>query len=214
MKFEGKRALVLGVETAAGRALALALAEAGAAVAVVAAKDDPESAFSAKRVAGQIAKLGRPGPTQAIDAALATAVQVMVRQVAKGLGGLDLVVVCLDQPQAAATERLSEAEWAKLVGLNLSGLFFACRSAAREMARGGGGAILAVVPQTGEGAAYAALKVAALELVAGLARDLAGPAVCLNAMTFAGTELPAEGVPRALELLTGVNTGQVARLGD
>ncbi|MFQ6020148.1 MAG: hypothetical protein ACE5KW_05255, partial [Dehalococcoidia bacterium] len=75
VQLTGKRALVLGVESAGGRALALALAEAGADVAAAAARDDPESAFAAKRVSGQIAKLGRRGPAQAIaiDASLGTA---------------------------------------------------------------------------------------------------------------------------------------------
>jgi NAD(P)-dependent dehydrogenase (short-subunit alcohol dehydrogenase family) len=200
------------VETAAGRALALALAEAGADVAAVAARDDAESALAAKRVSGQVARLGRRSPAQAIDAALATAVQVMTRQVAKELGGLDILVACLDQPQASPSERLSEPEWARLVGLNLSALFFACRSAAREMARQGGGAILAVLPQAGQGAAYAALKAAALELVRGLAQEYGGQGVRLNALAFAGRDLPAEGQAMALELLRGQATGQVVHL--
>ena len=156
----GKRALVLGVESDAGRALAIALAEAGSSLAAVAAKDDPDSAFSAKRISSRIVKLGRQSQALAIDASIGTAVQVMTRQVAKELGGLDIAVACPDQRQTGPTERLSEAEWAKLVGVNLSSVFFACRSAAREMSRQSGGAIV-IVSSAGDGAAYNALKAAA-----------------------------------------------------
>ncbi len=208
-----KRALVLGVEAPAGRAMALALGQAGADVAAVAARDDAESALAAKRVSGQILRLGRHSPAQAIDAALASAIQMMTRQMAKELGGLDILVICVDQPQMGPSERLSEADWGKLVGLNLSALFFACRSAAREMARQGGGVILALVPQAGQGAAYAALKAASLELVGSLAQEFQGQGIRLNALAFPGPDLPSQGMAKALELLGQDTTGQVIHLG-
>lgn len=212
LNLSGKRALVLGVETAAGRALALALAEAGADVAAVAARDDAESAFAAKRLSAQIARKGRRSQAQAIDAALATAVQVMTRQVTKEFGGLDILVACPDYPQAGPTERLSEPEWAKLVGLNLSAVFFACRSAAREMARQGEGAIV-IVAAAGDGAAYNALKAAALELALGLAREYQGQGIRLNAIVYGGGGPPPELSEKALTLLAGEATGRIVRLG-
>jgi len=202
---------VLGVETAAGRALALALAEAGADVATVAGRDDAESAFAAKRLSAQIAKRGRRSQAQAIDATLATAVQVVTRQVTKEFGGLDILVACPDYPQAGPSGRLSDAQWAKLVGGNLSAIFFACRSAAREMARRGGGAIV-VVAAAGDGAAYNALKAAAVQLALGLAQEYQGQGIRLNAIVYAGGEPPGL-AEQALALLAGEATGQVLRLG-
>lgn len=212
LDLSGKRALVLGVETAAGRALALALAEAGADVAAVAARDDTESALAAKRLSAQIARLGRRSQAQAIDAALATAVQVTTRQVAKGFGGLDILVACPDYPQAGPTERLSEPEWARLVGLNLSALLFACRAAARELGRQGGGAVV-IVTAAGKGAAYGALKAAAVELAVGLAQEYQGQSIRLNAIVYEGGEPPPALSEKALMLLAGEATGQVIRLG-
>lgn len=86
----GKRVLLLGAETDLGAEIARALAEVGAALALVAASNDPQTAFAVQRLAR---KLGAP-VSQAIDATNEMAVRVMVRQVSKELGGLDGVVFC------------------------------------------------------------------------------------------------------------------------
>ncbi len=87
-----KRVLVLGAETELGRAVASALAEAGADVALVAATNDAQAAFAVQRLARRLSAVA-----QAIDATNEMAVRVMVRQVAKRLGGLDAVVFCADR---------------------------------------------------------------------------------------------------------------------
>lgn len=126
-ELRGKRALVLGVETPTGRALALALAEAGAEVAAVAATTDAEAAFAAQRLGRCLAERGRRPLAQAIDATNDMAVRVMSRQVVKALGGLDLLFF-----SAALGERTAAA------------FALACRYGAREMARSRGGAIVAL----------------------------------------------------------------------
>lgn len=114
------RALVLGAETAAGRAFAEALAAASARVAVVAATTDSTAALEAQRLGRRLSV-----PAQAIDATNEMAVRVMVRQVAKELGGLDLLAFCADLGAATG-----------------SALALAARFAAREMARSEGGTLL------------------------------------------------------------------------
>ena len=119
------RALVLGAETPAGRALAAALATAGARIALVASTGDAETAFAVQRLARRTGA----ALSQAIDATNEMAVRVMVRQVSKALGGLDAVIFCAD------------------LGAGTAGsLALACRFAAREMARAGGGAIVVALP--------------------------------------------------------------------
>ena len=86
----GKRILLLGAETELGAEIARALAEAGASLALIAASNDPQTAFAVQRLAR---KIGAP-VSQAIDATNEMAVRVMVRQVSKELGGLDAVVFC------------------------------------------------------------------------------------------------------------------------
>ena len=114
------RALVLGAETPAGRAIAAALAAAGAQLALVAATGDAETAFAVQRLARRLGAL-----SQAIDATNEMAVRVMTRQVAKALGGLNALFFCADLGAGTAAS-----------------LALACRFATREMARGGGGAIV------------------------------------------------------------------------
>ena len=120
------RALVLGAETPAGRAIATALAEAGAQLALVAAGADAGAAFEVQRLSRRLGAL-----SQAIDATNEMAVRVMVRQVTKALGGLDALFFCADLGAATA-----------------EALALACRFAAREMApdRGRGGVIVAALP--------------------------------------------------------------------
>lgn len=113
----GKRVLLLGAETVRGRECAAALAEAGASLALVSAAADAEAAFAAQRLAR---RLGAP-VNQAINAENESAVRVMVRQVAKALGGLD---ACVDATGNDEAGRFLEA--------------LGCR----EMARSGGGVFI------------------------------------------------------------------------
>ena len=92
------RALVLGAETPAGRALAAALAAAGARLALVAAGVDAGAAFEVQRLSRRLGAL-----SQAIDATNEMAVRVMTRQVAKALGGLDALFFCADLGKTTAT---------------------------------------------------------------------------------------------------------------
>lgn len=134
------RALVLGAETAAGRALATALAAADARVAIVAASADPEVAFAVQRLSRRIGAAS----SQAIDASNEMALRVMTRQVSKALGGLDLLVFCADLGEKTA-----------------DAMALASRFAAREMARAGGraplGGTIMVAPPPGGTADVAAL---------------------------------------------------------
>ena len=119
------RALVLGAGTPAGRALAAALAAAGARLALVASAGDAETAFAVQRLARRLGA----ALSQAIDATNEMALRVMTRQVAKALGGLDALFFCADLGAATA-----------------EAFALACRFAAREMARAGGGVIVAALP--------------------------------------------------------------------
>ena len=117
-------AIVLGAETAAGRALAGALAERGAPLALVAAKAASETAFAVQRLASRLG-----AQSQAINATNEMAVRVMVRQVAKALGGLDLLAFCADLGDGTG-----------------EALALAVRFASREMSRSGGGTVLVALP--------------------------------------------------------------------
>ena len=140
-KLRGKRVLVLGAESDIGRAIASALAHAGAELALVASTTNPEAAFAVQRLARRLAAHDRHALAQAIDASNEAALRVMTRQVAKELGGLDALLVSADLGEKFAA---------------------ACRFAAREMApdRGRGG-VAVVVGAGPENAAALADELAA-----------------------------------------------------
>lgn len=147
---EGKRALVVGGENPIGRAIALALAESGADVAISTVLAGSDGALGAKKTADAIARLGRNTLAESADTTTGTGAQVMVRQVAKALGGLDLLVNAQQTFLGKPFESVSDAEVAKVIAANLASPIFTCRAAIKEMLKGSGGAILNVTSGLGQ----------------------------------------------------------------
>ncbi len=115
-RLDNKRVLLLGAETEAGGAIAQALTDEGARLALVAASPGAETAFAVQWLARRLGAVA-----QAIDAGNEAAVRVMVRQMSKQLGGLDAVVFCADRTRPFADE-----------------LGFAVRFGAKELTRSKG----------------------------------------------------------------------------
>ena len=179
LNLDGFRALIMGATGMIPGSVALRLAAAGADVALTTATPDAEEALELRRLARSVSDLGRRCLVESVDMSIGANVQITVRQVVKALGRIDLLVTAPDYRDDRASERLSDAEWSKVLGLNLGGVFFACRGAAREMqgqeppaATPGrrGRIIITTADQEagGGGAAYRAAKAG----VAGLARAL------------------------------------------
>src|SRR3990170_2053506 len=131
---KGRKALVVGAGAGAGRAIALALAEAGADVAVSSATQNAAEVLAVKRLAQRIGVEDvRRSLAQAVDATLGTGVQVMVRQVAKEMGRIDILVAAPDAYLGKPADKTTDPEWTRVLNLNLSAVFFACRAVGREM---------------------------------------------------------------------------------
>src|SRR3990172_12138877 len=133
----GKRALVVGAASGAGRAIALALAEAGCDLALATVTTGGDEVMALRKTAREVKELGRAAIEQAVDASLGTGAQVMVRQVAKELGRIDVLVNAPSAFLGKPATKVSDAEWAKVIGRNLSATFFACRAVGREMLKQG-----------------------------------------------------------------------------
>jgi NAD(P)-dependent dehydrogenase (short-subunit alcohol dehydrogenase family) len=181
----GKRALVVGAASSVGRAIALALSEAGADVTVTSASLKASEALAVKRLARQIAVTGPRRESQALDASLGTAVQVMVRQVVKDMGGLDILVTAPDLFLGKAAEKTNDVEWSRIISANLSSVFHACRAAGREMLKQGWGRIINVASAMGErglsnSAAYCAAKGGVMNLTRALAQEWGPHGVTVN----------------------------------
>lgn len=180
----GRRALVVGFATPAGRAIALALAEAGADVAVASATMDGDEVMAAKRASRDVAKLGCASFSQGWDVTLPTNVQVGLRQLAKEFGVPDVLVCNADAPLAKPLTKTGDAEFARVQAVNLHGAFHAARSWTRELGADVRGRLIFVTSLLGERglrhlSAYAAAKSGVLGLAAALSQELA-PLITVN----------------------------------
>jgi NAD(P)-dependent dehydrogenase (short-subunit alcohol dehydrogenase family) len=194
----GKRAVVVGAASGVGRAIAVALAEAGCDLALTSLTTDAEEVLALRKTVREVRDAGRIALEQAIDASSGQAAQVMARQVAKELGGIDVLVTAPDLFLGKPATQVSDADWAKVVGRNLSATFFACRAAGKEMLKGGSaelttgsrgtkGRVIIVSSVLGErglpnAAAYCAAQGGVLNLARALSQEWAAQGITVNAI--------------------------------
>jgi 2-deoxy-D-gluconate 3-dehydrogenase len=207
--------MVIGAEFPVGGAIALALAEAGADVAVAALQPD-ESVLTSRKVKRAIEAMGRRSAEYVMDVMLGRNVQVTTRQIAKAMGGLDLVVSAGELPLAVAIDKISETDLARVVAMNFSAHLFVLRSAAGEFARnepheGSRGAITIVTPNH-EGqpglAAVASAQAGARQLVPEAAAEFAEARVRVNGIVADVAALDAVR-DAALELASSAVNGEI-----
>jgi 3-oxoacyl-[acyl-carrier protein] reductase len=186
-QLNGQVALVTGAEVGIGRATALALARAGADVAVHFYADAP----GAGEVAREIEALGRRAATFGADLTKSAEVARTVGDAGAHFGRIDILVNnaggLLGRHSLAA---MPEAFFHDVMNVNVLTTFLCCQAVAPGMiARGSGGAIvnltsLAAHNGGGPGAsAYAAAKAAVLALTKAYAKELAPHGIRVNAVS-------------------------------
>lgn len=183
-RLDGKRAIVTGASRGIGREIALALAEAGADVALVSRK-----AENLAEVAGEVESLGRRAHPIACNVGRMDEVRAMVGRAVAAMGGVDVLVNNAGMnPVMAPLAVLEESAWDKILDVNLKGPFVACQEIARRMReQGSGGSIVNVSsvggidPSPGLGA-YCVSKAGLITLTQVLARELGGSGVRVNAI--------------------------------
>ena len=126
----GKRGYVTGGGSGLGRAIALGLAEAGAAV-VVSDINQP----TAESVADEIRARGGRASALGTDISQKTQVEELVRVTSEHLGGLDFAFNNAGILKIVRPEDLSEAEWREELDVNLSGVFLCAQAAGRMAGR-------------------------------------------------------------------------------
>ena len=131
----GRVAIVTGANTGIGQGIAVALAQAGADVALVGRSSADETA-ELVRAAGQRAIL--------VEADLSTIapVQAVVEQTLDELGGLDILVNNAGIIRRADAVDFSEADWDAVIDTNLKSVFFLSQAAGRHMIARGRGKIV------------------------------------------------------------------------
>jgi NAD(P)-dependent dehydrogenase (short-subunit alcohol dehydrogenase family) len=180
----GRRALVTGGNRGLGRAFALALAEAGADVAV-AGRDEAAN----KAVAAELADRGCRGVAVTADVTAPDDVDRMVGTTVEQLGGLDILVsnagVAIHRPALD----VPDDEWQQVLDLNLTAVWRCSTATARHMREHGGGTMVNVGSISAEivnrpqwQPAYNASKAAVHQLTKSLAAEWAPDGIRVNAL--------------------------------
>lgn len=122
-----------GASSGIGRACALAMARAGAAVAV----NYFSSAEEADRVAAEIAAEGGEALTVDADVSDEAAVDAMFAKTIDSLGTVDIVVANAGIQSDAGIAEMTLEQWQRVLAVNLQGQFLCARAAVREFRRRG-----------------------------------------------------------------------------
>lgn len=164
----GKCAVVTGASKGLGRAIALALAEAGADIAGVDRTPEDETAEAVR-------KLGRRFHVIEADLSTAEPIPGIVEEAERELGSVDILVNNAGTIRRCPAEDFSEADWDDVMNVNLRSVFFLCQAAGRAMLRGGkGGKIINIASMLSfQGGYTVASYTASKHGVAGITKLLA-----------------------------------------
>ena len=179
----GRTAVVTGAGSGIGRAIAHALAEAGAHVTV--AERDPVTGES---TADSIRSLGGSAGFVACDVTDIDSIESAITAAAARTGSIDILVNNAGIPGGAApVDEFPHAAWDAVIAVDLSGVFRVTRAAVPHLEQSGRGAIVNIASTFGmfgapNNAAYAAAKAGVINLTKQNAVDLGGRGVRVNAV--------------------------------
>ena len=187
---DGQAALVTGAARGLGRSIALALADAGADVALgLRTKDTADDLIQ------QIEAMGRRAIAVQMDVTQLEQLAPAIQAVVAHFGRLDILVNNAGLGPGNAAEEVTETDFDLTMDVNLKGLFFACQAAGRVMIRQGSGRIINIGSQAGfvalpGEAIYCASKAAVSHLTKCLAIEWGRFGVAVNAVapTFIRTD--------------------------
>lgn len=187
-RLAGKRALVTGAASGIGRAIACRFARDGADVAIN-HHGTAEAAQETKRlVEAEGKRSGARHLCVEADVASADDIERMVEATVAGLGGLDILVNNAGIQRYSPSEQLTEADYDRVMAVNLKGAWLCAQAALRHfLARGAAGVILnttsvhQLIPKPGY-LSYALSKGAMDSMTRTLALEYAGRRIRVNAV--------------------------------
>jgi len=195
----GQKALVTGANSGIGRAIALALAEAGADVLINWFADEAATEDVTKQIGAQ----GVRGLSYRADVSREAEVAAMFSFAKKELGTVDIVVNNAGMQQDAPFDEMTLEQWERVLAVNLTGQFLCAREAVREFKRRGvvasvscsAGKLLCVssvhefIPWAGH-VNYAASKGGVMLMMKSIAQEVAGHRIRVNSIAPGAVRTP------------------------
>lgn len=191
---EGRIALVTGASQGIGRACAIALARAGASVALAARNES-----KLNDVAAEIAALGGTAKAFALDAASEESIKTTAKAVLAHFGSVHILVNNAGITRDTLLLRMKRADWDDVLATNLTGTFLITQALVSSMMKARWGRIInisSVVGEMGQAgqANYAASKAGLIGFTKAIARELASRNITSNAVAPGFVETAMTGV--------------------
>ena len=212
---DGQIALVTGASRGIGRAIAVALAQRGADIAV----NHRASAQGAQDTADAVAGLGRRALVVQADVADPDAVKAMTKSVVDQLGPPTILVNNAGITRDTLAVRMKDDDWAAVLATNLTGSFLVTQSCLRGMIRARTGRIItigSVVGSVGNAGQvnYAAAKAGLAGMTRSLAKELGSRNITVNLVApgFIQTDITAQMTDQ--QIAAALEHIALERLGD
>lgn len=198
-RLDDQVALVTGASSGIGRAIAVGLAEAGAAVGCL---DRGDVAVTL----AEISSRGERACALSADVTDVAALDAAVNTLQRELGPLRLAVNSAGIANAAPAEEMDAAQWQTVIDVNLGGVFKSCQAEGRALLQNGGGAIVNISSMSGSivnrgltQAHYNASKAGVIHLSKSLAMEWAARGIRVNCISPGYTATPMNTRPEVAE---------------
>ena len=188
-RLDGKRALITGGSRGLGRAMAQALAEAGADLVIVG-----RDAANLGQAAAELATTGRKVDAVSADLTTGADAERMCDQVLAELGPIDILINNVGgRRENIATDQMPLADWQRLIDLNLTSVFVCTKRFGGPMLERGWGRVINIASICGQiatrniqGRHYETAKAAVVGFTRAVAADWAPRGVTVNAIAPGG----------------------------
>mgnify|MGYP002624608657 CR=1 FL=1 len=179
-----KVAIVTGGSRGIGKAISLALAEAGADVVVNYSRSDKE----ADKVKKEIEKMGRKSITVRANVGNFQQAQNLGKAAVNHFGKVDILINNAGINRDRMLKRMTHEQWDEVIETNLKSVFNCTKAVVNPMSEGGGGVIISISSIIGElgnigQANYASSKAGIIGFTKTMARELARDKIRVNCIT-------------------------------
>ena len=203
--FHGKTALITGASRGIGRACALTLAKHGCQLALnyQQSKAASDEVVQAARKHGVVAKAYQADVTRVGE------IRALVQSVTEDFGRIDVLINSAGISQVVPVPDLSEADWERMMNVNLKGTFFCCQAVLKQMLAQKSGRIVNLASTAGQmggfivGVNYSASKAGVICLTKSLAKYALPHGVTINCVApgLIDTEMTTAYPPAQVESL-------------